>query len=229
LSTEGGDHGKPPPRPPPAWHLLEAASWQARVPPRRRKDSPPQHAPLELPSSARRRVDQLKRHLWSAADILRGSIDSSDYKNYIFGLLFLKRLSDVFEEEAEKLLAQGKPPEVAWEDRDSHHFCVPKRARWSQLQKVSTNIGGALNKACSALEEQNSNLDGILAGIDFNGERKLRDTKNRVEALKTGSESHAADLRGLLSIKLSLQPDPMGVDAGKDRSHAPLVRPHRDG
>jgi type I restriction enzyme M protein len=146
---------------------------------RRRKDTPPQQAPLELPTAARLTVDQLERYLWSAADILRGSIDSSDYKNYIFGLLFLKRLSDVFEEEAEKLLAQGEPPEVAWEDRDSHRFFVPKRARWSHLQKVATNIGEALNKACSALEEQNSSLDGILAGIDFNDERRLGDTKNR--------------------------------------------------
>jgi len=144
-----------------------------------RKNDPPRQTSLELPSAERLSVDQLERYLWSAADILRGSIDSSDYKNYIFGLLFLKRLSDVFEEEAEKLLAHGEPPEVAWEDHDSHQFFVPKRARWSELQKVASNLGEALNKACAALEEQNSSLDGILAGIDFNDERRLGDGKNR--------------------------------------------------
>ncbi len=133
----------------------------------------------DLPATGKLTVDQLERYLWSAADILRGSIDSSDYKNFIFGLLFLKRLSDVFEEEAEKLIAEGHPPEVAWEDKDEHQFFVPKPARWSEIQKVATNIGEALNKACAKLEEQNSALDGILAGIDFNDERKLGDTKNR--------------------------------------------------
>ena len=131
------------------------------------------------PSADLLSVAQLERYLWSAADILRGSIDSSDYKSYIFGLLFLKRLSDRFEEEAEKLVADGVSETVAWTDLDEHRFFVPDRARWSTIQNQATNIGETLNKACAALEEQNSALEGVLAGIDYNDERKLGDAKNR--------------------------------------------------
>ena len=132
-----------------------------------------------VPSAGTLSVAQLEQYLWSAADILRGSIDSSDYKTYIFGLLFLKRLSDRFEEEAEKLIAEGVSETVAWTDPDEHQFFVPNRARWGAIQKTATNIGEALNTACAALEEQNSALEGVLAGIDYNDERKLGDARNR--------------------------------------------------
>ncbi len=135
------------------------------------------------PPGPKATIDQLEAYLWGAADKLRGKIDSSDYKSFIFGFLFLKRLSDVFEEEAEKLIAAGNAPEVAWEDRDYHRFYVPKRARWSSIQKQATGIGDYLNKACAALEEENTSLEGVLRGIDYNDENKLGHAKERDELL----------------------------------------------
>ena len=140
-----------------------------------RGSAPPAAEQMDLTPGERLSIAQLERYLWSAADILRGSIDSSDYKNYIFGLLFLKRLSDRFDEECEALVKEGANPE----DVDEHQFFVPKRARWGEIQKTATNIGDVLNKACSALEEKNAGLEGVLAGIDYNDERKLGDAKHR--------------------------------------------------
>ncbi len=136
-----------------------------------------------MPPAKTLSVDELEKHLWAAADILRGSIDSSDYKTYIFGLLFLKRLSDRFEEEADKLIADGEPEEAAWRDSDNHQFFVPDRARWNAILKTSTDIGDCLNKACAALEEANPGLEGVLRGIDYNDEHRLGDGRQRDSVL----------------------------------------------
>jgi type I restriction enzyme M protein len=122
---------------------------------------------------------ELETHLWKSADILRGSIDSSDYKIYIFGFLFLKRLSDRFEEEVQECIRKGMPAEIAYTDPDEHEFFLEERARWSQLKKLATGIGDHLNKACAAIEDANPTIEGVLANIDFNSESRLGDAKNR--------------------------------------------------
>lgn len=122
---------------------------------------------------------ELESHLWRSADILRGSIDSSDYKIYIFGFLFLKRLSDRFEEEVQECIRTGMPKHIAYSDPDEHEFFLDERARWSQLRKLTTGIGDHLNKACAAIEDANPSIEGVLANIDFNSESRLGDAKNR--------------------------------------------------
>ena len=122
---------------------------------------------------ARIDLEALKSHLWESANILRGSIDASDYKNYIFGLLFLKRLCDVFDEELDML---QKENHVDLKDPDNFSFHVPEKAHWSYLKTLTQNLGEAINKANDALEEANPEmLEGVLSTVDFNDKDRLPD------------------------------------------------------
>ena len=118
----------------------------------------------------------LENHLWKSADILRGHIDSADYKNYIFGFLFLKRISDVFDEEVEKIIERTGDKKLALEDRDEHDFFVPKKAHWNFIRTRTHNIGETINKANELLEQENPHtLEGVLSTVDFNDKDRLPD------------------------------------------------------
>ncbi len=118
-------------------------------------------------------LDTLESWLWDSANILRGSIDSSDFKNYIFGLLFLKRSNDVFEEEVETKMEEDK---LSREDaEDETFFQLPEEARWDTIKKETENIGIALDKAFAAIERENTGLEGVMTATKFGDKEKLSD------------------------------------------------------
>ena len=128
----------------------------------------------------------LQSTLWQGADILRGQIDAADYKNYIFSLLFHKRLSDRSDEEVEAAVAAGVPHEVAVNDPDEHQFVVPEAAHWRQIVNASGNLGDALNVASYAIEEANAGrFDGVLTGTNWNDESKLGSPVSRERMIRS--------------------------------------------
>lgn len=114
---------------------------------------------------------QLENHLWGAANILRGKTAGQDYKNYILGLMFYKRLCDQWELEADEAIAeqerqQGRTfsdkQKATFRAHHKHRFTIPEGSRWGDVLAASTNLGEVLTDAMKAVSDANDDLKGVF-------------------------------------------------------------------
>ena len=98
-------------------------------------------------------IDELEKYLWGSAVLLRTHVDAGAYKQYIFPLLFFKRLSDVYDEECEKIRKEYGEEALDWEE--NHQFMIPEGAHWNDVRNVSQDVGKAIKDAFHAIEVAN--------------------------------------------------------------------------
>ncbi len=118
----------------------------------------------------------LEKYLWGAATYLRGHIDAGDYKQFIFPLLFFKRICDVYDEEYAAALEEsgGDREYAAFEE--NHRFKVPAGAHWREVRAVTSNVGIAINEAMHAIEKANpETLSGIFGEAPWTNKDRLSD------------------------------------------------------
>lgn len=119
--------------------------------------------------------EQLESYLWSAAKLLRGLIDAGDYKQYIFPLVFLKRISDVYDEERAQALALYGDEGLA-DLPENHRFAIPEGAHWQNLRETTTNIGETARTIMRAIEAANpTTLTGVFGDGDWSNKELLPD------------------------------------------------------
>lgn len=133
-------------------------------------------------------IDELKSYLWNSAVLLRTHIDAGAYKQYIFPLLFFKRICDVYDEECEEILKEYGGDEEALEWEENHRFMVPRGSRWSDIRSVSENVGVAIVNAFRAIERVNvEKLHGVFGDGAWTNKNRLPDEllKDLIEHFST--------------------------------------------
>jgi type I restriction enzyme M protein len=130
--------------------------------------------------SSRISQQQLESYLWGAATLLRGTIDAGDYKQFIFPLLFYKRLCDVFDEEMQAALKESGGDEGFAAYPENHRFQIPSEAHWRNVREAAKNVGKALQSAMRTIETANPDkLYGIFGDAQWTNKDRLSDTMLR--------------------------------------------------
>ena len=121
-------------------------------------------------------LSQLEQYLSKAAWILKGPVDASDFKVYIFPLLFFKRISDVYDEEFRIALEESGGDEEYASLPEFHRFEIPTGCHWNDVRETSTNVGLAIEKALRGIEQANQEfLYGIFGDAQWSNKNKLSD------------------------------------------------------
>lgn len=119
---------------------------------------------------------ELEKYLWGAATQLRGTIDAGDYKQYIFPLLFFKRICDVYDEEFENALTESDGDIEYAAFAEHHHFVVPKGSHWNDVRETTVNVGVSLQDAMRNIEKSNPDtLYGIFGDASWTNKNRLSD------------------------------------------------------
>ena len=121
-------------------------------------------------------ISQLEQYLSKAAWILKGPVDASDFKVYIFPILFFKRISDVYDEEFQIALAESNGDAEYASLPEFHRFAIPKECHWNDVRETTTNVGLAIEKALRGIEQANQEfLYGIFGDAQWSNKNKLSD------------------------------------------------------
>ena len=154
-------------------------------------------------------IGTLENWLWEAASAIRGAVEANKYKDYILPLIFLKRLSDVFDDEVVKLEEDFGSKEVALKFVEKDHslvrFYIPQKARWENIRAQNVKIGEYLTDAVREVAKENPKLDGVINIVDFNasvsGQRiidddRLRELINILSKYRLGLNDVEPDILG---------------------------------
>jgi len=121
---------------------------------------------------------QLEDYLWGAANILRGMIDAADFKQYIFPLLFFKRVSDLWDEEYQTALEESDGDLSYAQFAENHRFQIPEGCHWEDVRKKTVDVGAHLQKALNGIEKANFEmLHDVFGDAQWTNKRRMSDEK----------------------------------------------------